>query len=217
MSGPPEADVFPRRRHDERCRGLLPGAVPSPMNAPSHGRSDEALVAAIRGRDAQALSELYERHAGLLMSVAYRILNDRQDAEDLIHDVMLELWRKAENYDSSRGKVRSWLVLMTRSRAIDRVRALSTARAHAIRLHREGRPATSDHAPETSLDASLVRSAVGRLDETQRTVLQMNYFEGCTCQDIAERLNTPLGTVKSRLRAAVKRLRSTFDTTETRL
>lgn len=185
------------------------------MNDRPQARSDKELVAAICARDKPALSELYERHAGLLMSVGYRVLNNRHDAEDLIHDVILELWKKAENYDPARSTVKSWLVLVTRSRAIDRIRSLSVARAHAMVAYHEESSVKQPHGPEKSLEAALVRAAVHSLDEAQRTVLNLHYFDGLTCKDIAERLDMPLGTIKSRLRAAVKTLRTTFKTTGT--
>ena len=176
--------------------------------------TDEAIVEAIAARKQPALTELYARYAKLLMGVAYRIFQNRTDAEDLIHDVFIEVWNKAGNYNKSRGKVKTWLVLLTRSRAVDRVRTLAVARKYAMVAQAvdESEPQCTDL--DISIDQALVRAAAEKLDGPQRNVLHLNYFEGLSCQEIANQLDTPLGTVKSRLRAAVKNLKLTFETIE---
>ena len=172
--------------------------------------ADEKLVEEIAARDQTALAGLYSRYADILMGVAYRILQNRSDAEDLIHDVFLEVWNKAGNYDRSRGRVKTWLVLITRSRAVDRIRSLTLARNHAMAATEMEEQEPQGAGPDVAMDQVLVRAAAEKLDEPQRRVLHLNYFEGLSCQEIARQINAPLGTVKSRLRAAVKNLRAEF-------
>lgn len=175
---------------------------------------DAQIVTAIVNRQKPALAQLYSRYASLLMAVAYQLLNNRTDAEDLLHDVFLEVWNKAGNYDKQRGKVKTWLVLMVRSRGLDRIRTLAVAKKYAMLNQIEDEPMSTVTSPESLTDQNQVRAALSTLDDAQRGVLQLNYFQGLSCQEIADRLDTPLGTVKSRLRAAVKSLRATFETSE---
>ena len=140
------------------------------------------------------------RHASQMLGVAYRILNSRRDAEDLLHDVFLEAWRKADSFDAQRGSVRGWLLLRVRSRAIDRVRALAVARNHAMAEAAAdcAEQLTSDE-PSRAPDRVRVCRALANLSEPQRQVLELGYFEGLTCREIAERCQIPIGTVKSPL------------------
>jgi RNA polymerase sigma-70 factor (ECF subfamily) len=176
--------------------------------------ADETLIAAIGQKERAALARLYARYASTLMGIAVQILHDKTDAEDLLHDVFLEVWNKADRYDAARGQVRTWLVLLTRSRAIDRVRALAIARRHAMAAPRE-EASEPGATPDAAVDHTRVRAAVARLDTSQRTVLQLSYFQGLSCREIAERCGTPLGTVKSRLRAAVQSLHAEFKKSQT--
>ncbi len=173
--------------------------------------SDESLISDITKQKRDALARLYGRYAAVLMGVAYRILQNRVDAEDLLHDVFLEVWNKAGNYDRARGKVKAWLVLLTRSRAIDRKRVLIIARRHAMVAEQVDDAEAPELRPDVLADQALVRAAVTRLDDRQREILQLSYFQGLSCREIAERGDTPLGTVKSRLRAAVHTLQAEFN------
>ena len=171
---------------------------------------DAKVVEFIADAQKDALSELYTRYAGLQMSIAYRILRNQLDAEDLLHDVYIEVWNKAGSYNPARGSVKTWLTMITRSRAIDRLRSLKIAREHAMQktMSESSLEANSvDFTPETMTENAQLRTAVDKLVEEQRKVLLLNYFEGLTCEEIARKLGTPLGTTKSRLRAAVKALR----------
>ena len=176
---------------------------------------DQILIAAIRMRDRNAFGQLYRRHTPWMMALAYRILQNQGDAEDLLHDVLIEVWDKAATYDPQRGSVRSWLAVRTRSRALDRIRALKWIRKN------QSEESASDHLAmestetlENELDRSFARGALDSLSPKQRSVLQMNYFQGLTCQEIAERNQIPLGTVKSRLSTALRALRSYLKSTE---
>ena len=170
--------------------------------------ADEDLIKQVAAREPTALSELYQRHVRILMRVAHKFLQNRSDAEDLIHDVFLEAWHKAENYDPSRGKVVTWLILITRSRATDRQRSLAIARRHRIFSDDTGNNEISMLMPETNAEQHLLRTALKTLPDQQQRILYLNHFKGQSCQEIAQHLELPLGTVKSRLRAGMKNIKS---------
>ena len=175
---------------------------------------DQQLLVKIQAGDKLALAQLYDRHADLMLGLAYRILQQRDDAEDLLHDVFLEVWQQAKQYDPERGSVSTWLLLRLRSRAIDRLRTLALARERALAKAAEQTPIPSDASidPSVASEHARTKQAVDGLSEVQRTVVQLGYFEGLTCAEIATRCNIPIGTVKSRLAAALSQLRLIFDT-----
>lgn len=167
------------------------------------------LVEAMARGDTTAIGALYDRFAPLLLAVTHRILQNRPEAEDLVHEVFLEAWRHAGEYDPARGSVRSWLVLRARSRALD-VRK-SAAVARTVRVGNSAlleRVAIDDEPPSRAPDRDRVRRALAALPEEQRSVLFCGYFEGLSSREIAERMELPIGTVKSRVAAALARLRT---------
>ena len=181
---------------------------------PSGAADDARLVAAVATGDQAALATLYDRHTPAMLSVAYRVLRSRQDAEDLLHDVWVETWRRAADYDAARGSVRSWLLMRVRSRGIDRLRALEAARRHAMAQEHEAQRPRVAHAAWDAPDRSRARSALETLPAEQRALVEAAYFEGMTCSELAARFGIPLGTVKSRLSAGVDKLRRSFATSE---
>ncbi len=177
--------------------------------APEPGR-DESLMAAAAVGDESALGELYDRHAGAMLGVALRILKLRQDAEDLVHDVFVEAWQKAADFDAERGSVRSWLLVRVRSRGVDRLRSLTSARRRGLLGDGENAPEEAD--PKVAPvwdgpDRERARKALDRLPEPQRVLVELAYFEGMTCSEMAAHCAIPIGTVKSRLSAALAKLR----------
>jgi RNA polymerase sigma-70 factor (ECF subfamily) len=171
------------------------------------GEDDRLMEAAARG-DQGALAALYDRHASAMLGVAIRILRDRGDAEDLLHDVFMEAWQKAADFDPQRGSVRSWLLLRVRSRGIDRIRALDSARRHA--LLRAADPIETPrvaHPSWESPDRARACAALESLPPEQRELIELGYFEGMSCSEMAAHRGIPLGTVKSRLGAGMAKLR----------
>lgn len=167
---------------------------------------DVALVRRLAEGDREALSQLYDRYAPVLMAVAFRVLGDRESAEDLVHDVFLEAWKKAGDYDPARASVRTWLILRTRSRALDR--AVAAPRRRNVSIEDEAVPEpVAAPAPVGREDADAVAEAMASLSEEQRRVLELTFFRGLSSGDIARELGVPLGTVKSRLRAGLSGLR----------
>jgi RNA polymerase sigma-70 factor (ECF subfamily) len=169
---------------------------------------DVALIEAMAGGDRTALAGLYDRHASTLLALALRILRNRGEAEDLLHDVFLEVWRAAKDYDTSRGRVRTWLVIRMRSRALDVVKSARVARRTDDDTVVAQVVATDD--PSASTDQARVRAALGEVPADQRAVLELAYFEGLSCSEIADKLAVPIGTVKSRLAAGLSKLRLTL-------
>jgi RNA polymerase sigma-70 factor (ECF subfamily) len=167
-------------------------------------------MAAAAVGDESALAELYDRHAGAMLGVALRILKLRQDAEDLVHDVFVEAWQKAADFDGARGSVRSWLLVRVRSRGVDRLRSLSSARRRGLLGDGEGAPEGVE-APVAPIwdgpDRERARKALDELPDAQRALVELAYFEGMTCSEMAAHCAIPIGTVKSRLAAAMGKLR----------
>src|SRR5262245_6419453 len=155
----------------------------------------------IAAGDHKALGELYDLFAGLAYGLALRILRDRTEAEDVVQEVFVQMWRQASRYDAGRGSPEAWVCTMTRTRAIDRLRRRAARREEpgdAMPL------AAQTPATEETL---AVRKALDGLSEDQRRALELAYYEGLTQSEIADRLGEPLGTVKTRIRTAMIRLR----------
>jgi RNA polymerase sigma-70 factor (ECF subfamily) len=174
--------------------------------------SDAELIHAISRGDEDALAILFDRYHSILFSIILRIVISREEAEDVLQEVFLQVWNKASDFDESRGKAFTWLATLARSRAIDRLRSIG-ARERAVD---EQRRETTDIISDAEIDSMYaekrerVQRALAQLSEEQRRVLLMAYFEGCSQSEIADRLNTPLGTVKTRMRSGMTRLRELF-------
>ncbi len=165
---------------------------------------DAELVASIARGDRGALASLYDRHSAVLLGLAMRIVRDRREAEDLLHDVFLEAWRSAKDFDPKRGRVRTWLAIRMRSRALDLQKSARVSRNAGD----AGLDLLVDDNQNASPDHARVRAALADLGADQRRVLELAYFEGLSCTEIAERISIPVGTVKSRIAAGLDRLRN---------
>jgi RNA polymerase sigma-70 factor (ECF subfamily) len=171
--------------------------------------SDADLVAAMARGDAEALGALYDRHAGPMLALAKRIVVTESAAEDIVQDVFLEAWKKAKSYDPARGGVKAWLLMRTRSRSIDFRRSSSQSRAATMTDDFWAEHASAP-ASEVALfpDQSAVRRALSGLPKDQREALVLGYFEGLSSSEIALRVGCPIGTVKTRVAAALSKLRA---------
>jgi RNA polymerase sigma-70 factor (ECF subfamily) len=167
--------------------------------------ADVSCIRAIANGDRDALADLYDRYASTMLAVGIRILRDRREAEDVVHDVFLEAWRRAGDYQSSRGTVRTWLLIRMRSRALDRRKSARVSRSAPLEA---AGPRISHDDPSLAADGSRVRDALASLPPDQRTVIELGYFEGLTSSEIAMRVDVPVGTVKSRVAAAIGKLRA---------
>ena len=159
--------------------------------------------------DRAGLAALYDQYAPILCGLGMRILGERREAEDLVHDVFLEVWKKARDYDATRGTVRGWLMLRMRSRCLDRIKS-----AHERRVQSMG---DSEPAPVVDVssvercsgaDAERLHAGLKDLPLDQRQAIELSYFNGLSGSEIAMRLGVPIGTVKSRVAAALDKLRA---------
>lgn len=171
--------------------------------------NDQELLAGIARRDEASLAALYDRYHLLAFSLALRVVNDRGRAEDVVQESFLAVWRRAGTYVEGRGSVKTWLTSIVRNRAIDLVRA----RRESDRDDEATLLALHDQAPSVleqvtaRLDRETLRALVERLPLEQRRTIAMAYFEGLSHSEIADATGTPLGTVKSRVRLGMHRLR----------
>jgi RNA polymerase sigma-70 factor (ECF subfamily) len=161
--------------------------------------------------DHDGLAELYDRHGRLVYSLALRILRDTGDAEDVVQEVFSQAWRQASRYESTRGNVVAWLMNLTRSRAIDRIRGRrSRPQPVADDVRDVDVPDMAEPVDEQlamSSQAAVIRAAVDELSLLQRVAIELAFYEGLTHVDIAERLELPLGTVKTRIRQGLMKLK----------
>ena len=179
------------------------------MHAEQSQISDSDLLQAVARRDELALTALYDRYRLILFSLLMRILSSREEAEDVLQEVFLQVWRRAADFDEQRGRPFTWLVTLTRSRAIDRLRTLAARQrladsaAHKATIGESSAVADTLHAEQREI----VARALASLPEEQRRTLNLAYFEGLTQSEIATQLGTPLGTVKTRMRTGMMNLR----------
>jgi RNA polymerase sigma-70 factor (ECF subfamily) len=169
---------------------------------------DAAVVGRLAAGDAEALASLYDRYARLVYSLALRILEDTAEAEEVVQDVFSQAWTQASRYDAARAPVAAWLLMMARSRAIDRRRSRRAAPVAAAEL-----PDVRDEAPApdaqalTAEQVTRLKRALGELPLAQRLAIELAYYGGMTQSEIADRLEQPIGTIKTRIRLGLRRLR----------
>ena len=171
----------------------------------------EALVRRMAAGDREAFGAFYDRYAPLVYPLIVRIVRDRTDAADVLQEVFWEAWQGATAYDAGRGTPEAWMITRARTRAIDRVRALRRRGETFVPALDEGLAAApaeaGGDAAERAEDRRLVLSALEELPPAQRQAIELAYYAGLTQTEIAERLKEPLGTVKTRIRLGLERLR----------
>jgi RNA polymerase sigma-70 factor (ECF subfamily) len=181
--------------------------------------ADEDLMGLVRESDARAFEMIYQRHADAAFSLAYRMCGRRATAEDVVQEAFLSLWRSGGRYDRTRGGVRNWILGIVHNRAIDALRrGIVRDRRHASD---EGIEERLEAAERTDAlvgardEAREIRAALGDLPPEQSRVIELAYFGGFTHVEIAEMLETPIGTVKGRMRLGLQKMRSQLRSTET--
>lgn len=175
------------------------------------GEQDEELVKRLQRRDPDAMKDLYDRFGRLAWSVVLAIVHDPAIAEDLVQETFLRVWNRVQGFEAGRGALGPWILAIARNRAIDHVRSASS------RMDRCSYDLDAAEHPSLFVDmekrilnenyALVVREAVSRLSENQRTVIELAYYQGLSQPEMAERMGQPLGTVKTWVRAALKSLR----------
>jgi len=198
-------------RADNSFRMTASGNIDLPEQ---RAKANTMLIRRMAGGDKDALAELYDNLSRPLYSTAKYILNDASEAQDVVHDVFLSLWKNAASFDSSRGAAFSWAVTLTRNRSIDRLRT----RANRARLLGQSVPddlgfgsaadaVGADDKVDLGDRAVAVRSALAELPKEQQRALELAFFSGLTQKEIAEKLSEPIGTVKARIRRGLLKLR----------
>jgi RNA polymerase sigma-70 factor (ECF subfamily) len=173
--------------------------------------TDEQLIVALTRGEAWAMTALYDRYARLVYSLAFKVLNDRAAAEETVQEVFVKVWRRAYDYDAARGKFSAWLTGIAHHHAIDelrrrRVRPIASEDEDALANVATDMPAPDD-AVQQSFEHQRILDALQEIPGEQRRCIEMAYFEGYTQEEIAERLNEPLGTVKTRMRLGMQKLK----------
>lgn len=183
---------------------------------PAASTIDPALLARVVKGDAQAFSQLYDQSSTLLYTMALRMLGNKEDANELLQEVYLEVWRKVSRYDVGRGTPLAWLVTLTRSRALDRIRARNARGQQKMTASLDGASQVPDRGPNP-FDAQadqeirmLVLGALAALPPAQQQALELAYYEGLSHAEIAAQLNQPLGTVKTRIKLGMSKLRESL-------
>ncbi|HEX8422133.1 MAG TPA: sigma-70 family RNA polymerase sigma factor [Pyrinomonadaceae bacterium] len=171
--------------------------------------SDTELLHAVARGDESALAALYDRYSSILLGLLLRILHSRSEAEDVLQEVFIQIWQRAANFDEARGRGFTWMVTLARSRAIDRLRSLQSRQRADDSALRDAPEAVGDASDDVyhAEQREIVRGALAEIPEEQRRALLLAYFEGLTQSEIATRLGQPLGTVKTRMRSGMSKLR----------
>jgi RNA polymerase sigma-70 factor (ECF subfamily) len=179
---------------------------------PAGSMGDYALLEAVAMRDADALGAFYDKYSGLVFALCLRTLRNRSEAEEVLIDVFHELWDRCDRYDPARSSPQTYLVLLARSRAIDRLRSRSGPAAPAwdgIDLERASESDAPDPLQEVESveDSARVVAALKQLDPAQRQAIECSFYEGLSHAQVAHRLGKPLGTIKSSIRTGLLKLR----------
>lgn len=173
------------------------------------------LIQQVANQDRDAFSQLYDRFSTLVFTLAMRMLKARSDAEDLLQEVFVQVWRQAQSYSAERGSPEAWIVNIARSRAIDKIRSIRRMQKSFVLTDDPAQAESSENVESSAADSETrlaMNSALANLPETQRKVLELAYFDGLTQSEIADRLAEPLGTVKTRMRSGIQKLRELLGT-----
>jgi RNA polymerase sigma-70 factor, ECF subfamily len=179
--------------------------------APAPGDRWLGYMQGIRDRQSDSLAHLYDETSRLMYGLASRILSDPADAEEVLLDTYQQVWNSAAHFDSSRGSVLAWLATMTRNRAIDRLRQASSRRSRELPWDHDQEGPSQNAVAESDIafrqERALIRDAVAALAPEQRQAIELAFFRGMTHAEVAETLKAPLGTIKSRIRVGIQKLR----------
>jgi RNA polymerase sigma-70 factor, ECF subfamily len=176
--------------------------------------ADEDLISFVGQGDAEAFTTLYDRHGRAAFSLAYRMMGERQAAEDLAQDAFLKVWRSASSYRAERGSVRTWILSIVHNRGIDQIRSQASRRRTQDKIEAStprSQPSEAFAQTWRNSQRDQIREALDTLPPEQLKILELAYFSGYTHVEISELLRLPLGTVKGRMRLGLKKIRDYFE------
>jgi RNA polymerase sigma-70 factor, ECF subfamily len=176
--------------------------------------ADEDLISMVEAADADAFATLYDRHSRAAFSLAYRMMGERQAAEDLAQDAFLKVWRSASSYRAERGSVRTWILSIVHNRGIDQIRSQASRRRTQDKIEAStprSQPSEAFAQTWRNSQRDQIREALDTLPPEQLKILELAYFSGYTHVEISELLRLPLGTVKGRMRLGLKKIRDYFE------
>jgi RNA polymerase sigma-70 factor, ECF subfamily len=207
----------PSRTEETSMRSDPPQLRPvDPAREPGQPVSDEDLLLEVARGDQQAFAALYDRLAGTVFGVVRAVLRDPSQSEEVTQEVLVEVWRTAPRFDPGRGGARTWILTMAHRRAIDRVRSEQASRDRTERVgHRDTARAFDDVADQVELrfEHEQVREGLAALTDLQREAVELAYYQGYTYREVSELLGAPLGTIKTRMRDGLIRLRDAMGVT----
>jgi RNA polymerase sigma-70 factor (ECF subfamily) len=175
---------------------------------PSITYSEDELVSALRERNEKAFSYLYEHYSGALHGIIHSIITDTETANDVLQDVFVNIWKKIDSYDASKGRLFTWMLNVARNASIDKLRSKSFRDGLKNQPLQENVDTGVGSAINPSIPDTGLKKVIGRLKEEQRVLIDLSYFQGYTHEEIAKAMNIPLGTVKTRIRTALVQLRT---------
>lgn len=187
----------------------LQGVMQEEMQEKPRAGTDQELIDLIKEGDKEALREIYSRFSQAVYNLAFRMLRDREDAEEVVQEIFLQVWNKAQTYERGRGAVSTWIINIARSRSIDKLRTLGY-RDRNTELDEEKLNSSTDFSrilEDREEKNNIIFQALSSLPENQRAVIELVYFEGFTHVEAAELLKEPVGTIKTRLRLGVIKLK----------
>ena len=179
--------------------------------------ADEELISLVGQANAAAFATLYDRHSRSAYSLAYRMMGEKQAAEDLAQDAFIKVWRSATTYTANRASVRTWILSIVHNRGIDQLRSVASRRRMQEKVEvfaPKVQPSEGFAESWANTQGEQVREALGTLPKEQLKILELAYFSGYTHVEIAELLDVPLGTVKGRMRLGLKKMRDHFASKE---
>jgi RNA polymerase sigma factor (sigma-70 family) len=169
--------------------------------------SEEELVLQLQNRNQQAFAYLYDNYAGALNGVIYRLVEDKELAEDILQEAFVKIWNNFSTYDAAKGRLFTWMLNLTRNLTIDTLRSKGYKKQSKISGDENTVSNLGDNTTAEKFDAIGVRKHLAGLKPEQRTIIDMAYFNGCTQDEISKEMGIPLGTVKTRMRTAILELR----------
>ncbi|MDZ4750673.1 MAG: sigma-70 family RNA polymerase sigma factor [Flavobacteriales bacterium] len=177
---------------------------------PTSNYTEEQFILGLRNHDREVFSVLYDQYSGALYGVVHKILNNREWAEDIIQEAFLRIWEKSSTYDSSKGRLFTWMLNIARNAAIDALR--SKQGKWASKIQSDADLVNMGQSVSTSIDGIDVPEIVSRLLPEQNVIIELMYFQGYSQDEVAKELGIPLGTVKTRARAGLMRMREIYNT-----